>query len=49
MSDDKFTKEETEQRFRAALRGARIVGHKPKGAPTKPAKRKRVLRRKVDR
>jgi hypothetical protein len=40
-----YTKEETRDRFEAALRGARIAGHKPmsaikkKRAPTKAKKK----------
>jgi hypothetical protein len=44
-----YSPEETQRRITAAVRGARIVGHKPKGGPAKRAKRKRILRRKVDR
>jgi len=29
MADDKFSKEESERRFKSALLGARIAGHKP--------------------
>jgi hypothetical protein len=28
-SDDEFTPEQTQKRFEAALRGARVTGHKP--------------------
>jgi hypothetical protein len=44
---DDFSKEETERRFEAALRGAREVGHKPmkdispKREPGKPSPRPR--------
>jgi hypothetical protein len=31
--DDQFTKKEAQKRFEAALRGARVTGHKPKPAP----------------
>jgi hypothetical protein len=42
-TDDKFSAKETQQRFEAALRGARIAGHKP--MPKKPArKRRRVIK-----
>ena len=36
--DDQFSPDETQQRFDAALRGARITGHKP--MKDIPAKRK---------
>jgi hypothetical protein len=46
--DDQFTPEETQKRFEAALRGARITGHKSKAEipakrkpPRKPPTRKR--------
>jgi hypothetical protein len=49
--DEGFSKEESQRRFEAALRGARLVGHKPqsemklgkpRGKPKKnPAKRKK--------
>jgi hypothetical protein len=29
QTDDKYSAEETRRRFEAALRGARLVGHKP--------------------
>jgi hypothetical protein len=45
-SSDQYSEQETKQRITAAVRGARVVGHKPMKAPTKSAKRKRVLRRK---
>jgi hypothetical protein len=48
-ADDLYNPEETQQRITAAVRGARIVGHKPMKEPAKPAKRKRVLRRKAPR
>jgi hypothetical protein len=48
-SDDQFSEQETQQRFEAALRGARTVGHKPMKESAKPAKRKRALRRKAKR
>lgn len=38
--DDKFSESETQKRFEAALRGARIAGAKHKVAPKK-AKRKK--------
>jgi hypothetical protein len=39
--DDRYTKKEAEQRMRAALKGARIAGHKPmkEGSPAKAAAR----------
>jgi hypothetical protein len=44
--DPHFSPEETQQRITAAVRGARIVGHKPmKGEAPKPAKRKRAGRK----
>ena len=53
--DESYGPAETQQRFEAALRGARVVGHaprsemklgKPKGKPRKsPAKRKAVEKR----
>jgi hypothetical protein len=46
---DQYSEQETRQRFDAALRGARIAGHKAKVASAKRAKRKGVPRRKVDR
>jgi hypothetical protein len=46
---DQYSPEETQQRITAAIRGARIVGHKPMNESTKPAKRKRVVRRKAPR
>jgi hypothetical protein len=43
--DDSYSPQETQQRFKTALRAARKVGHMPmKGK--KQAKRKRVLRKK---
>jgi hypothetical protein len=30
---EKLSEDETQMRFEAALRGARIAGHKPKSAP----------------
>jgi hypothetical protein len=48
-SDEQYSEQETQQRITAAVRGARIVGHKPKGGSAKRAKRKRALRRKTDR
>jgi hypothetical protein len=48
-SDDKYSEQETQQRITAAVRGARIVGHKPMKEPAKSAKRKRALRRKAPR
>jgi hypothetical protein len=40
-ADDKYGEQETEHRFKAALRGARTVGHKPmNGSQPKPIKRK---------
>jgi hypothetical protein len=44
-----YSEQETQQRITAAVRGARIVGHKPMKGPAKPAKRKRILRRKAPR
>jgi hypothetical protein len=47
-SDDSYGPEEAQQRFRAALKGARIAGHKPmeslarKKAKAQPKKRKTV-------
>jgi len=41
--DDQFTPEETQRRFDAALRGARIAGHKPM-KPSAP-KRKRTTKK----
>jgi hypothetical protein len=39
---DDYSKEETQRRFEAALRGAKDVGHKPmKSIPPKRAKAKR--------
>jgi hypothetical protein len=29
MADDQFNKDEIQKRFEAALRGAKVVGHKP--------------------
>jgi hypothetical protein len=47
MSDsdknDRYSKDETEQRMRAALKGARLVGHKPM-KPVKPKKAKKKAR-----
>jgi hypothetical protein len=48
-TDDEYSDEESRQRFESALRGARMVGPKPRKGPQKPAKRKRKLRRKPDR
>jgi len=43
-SDDQYSKKETRLRFEAALRGARIAGHKPMSdvSPKHPAKKKRA-------
>jgi hypothetical protein len=43
-SDDKFSEAETQKRFEAALRGARIAGAKHKVAP-KVAKARKKARR----
>jgi hypothetical protein len=48
-TDDEYSDEESRQRFESALRGARMVGPKPRKGPQKPAKRKRKIRRKPDR
>ncbi|HXW26305.1 MAG TPA: hypothetical protein VEK73_16290 [Xanthobacteraceae bacterium] len=48
--DDQYSEQETQQRITAAVRGARIVGHKPMKGNPKSAKRtarKRILRRKI--
>jgi len=50
MADDKFSKEETEKRFAAALRGARIAGprHIESVTPKRPKpQRKRVIKKKT--
>jgi hypothetical protein len=36
--DDQFTKKEAQQRFEAALRGARVTGPKPKPTPERKVK-----------
>jgi hypothetical protein len=43
-SKDQFSKKETKDRLEAALRGARIAGHKPMSelSPKRPAKKKRA-------
>jgi hypothetical protein len=33
-TDDQFTKKEAQKRFEAALRGARVTGHKPMSGMT---------------
>lgn len=43
QSDERFSDEEAARRLEAALRGARLVGHKPMKAVT----RKRELREKM--
>jgi len=52
--DDKYSDQEARRRFEAALRGARIVGHKsqsemklgkPRGKPTKSPSKKSSKRR----
>ncbi|WP_409726038.1 hypothetical protein [Pseudorhodoplanes sp.] len=40
--DDKFSEAETQKRFEAALRGARVAGAKHKPAPKKVKKRKKT-------
>jgi len=48
--DEEYSAQETSRRFEAALRGARMVGHKPqsmklgkpRGKPKKAVKRKRT-------
>jgi hypothetical protein len=42
--DDQYSEKEIKQRFEAALRGARIAGHKPMSevSPKRPAKKKRA-------
>jgi hypothetical protein len=44
MADDKFDKEETERRFFAALRGARLAGpqHKESVTPKRPKPQRKV-------
>jgi hypothetical protein len=42
--DEKFTEAETQKRFEAALRGARIAGAKHKVAPKKAKHRPRTKR-----
>jgi hypothetical protein len=45
--DDQFTKKEAQQRFEAALRGARVTGHKPKSdVPAKRAQSRKPTSRK---
>lgn len=39
--DEKFSEAETQKRFEAALRGARIAGAKHKSAPNKNAKKRK--------
>jgi hypothetical protein len=41
--DDRYSEEETQQRITAAVRGARIVGHKP----MKQSKSKRMGKRRT--
>lgn len=36
--DEKFSAEETQKRFEAALRGARVAGHKPQTVSPSPKK-----------
>jgi hypothetical protein len=53
--DEKYTDQEAQRRFEAALRGARVVGHKPqsemklgkpRGKPNKsPARKKKAPRK----
>jgi hypothetical protein len=48
--EGKFSPEEAEERFRAALRGARMVGHKPQsemklGKPRGKPKKSRAKRK----
>jgi hypothetical protein len=47
MADDKFSKEESERRFKAALLGARIAGHKPMESliKKKPAVKKKAKKK----
>jgi hypothetical protein len=41
-SDEKYSAKEARERFEAALRGARVAGHKPmKPSPAKKAKAKK--------
>jgi hypothetical protein len=49
MADDKFTKEETERRFAAALRGARIAGprHIKSVTPKKPKPQRKKREKKA--
>jgi hypothetical protein len=44
--NDKFSPEETRKRMEAALRGARIAGHKPMSEITPKKKPKRQARKK---
>jgi hypothetical protein len=50
QGDDQLSEEEARRRFEAALRGARIVGHKQMKdlSPKRPAKRPLRKRRKRD-
>jgi len=45
--DDQYSQEEAEKRFEAALRGARVTGHKPmKDIPAKPKASRKKPRKK---
>jgi hypothetical protein len=48
-SDDKFDKKEAKARFEAALRGARVTGHKPMADIPKKKKTATAKRRKPKR
>jgi len=47
IHDEKYSDEESQQRFEAALRGARVAGHKPRESLTQgKAKKQRKPKKK---